>query len=292
MFDWLRLVKHSKGLKMRIVLIFLFFGLFLHAEQPKLLLLKTYRVDMNVTGWVMSEKLDGVRAYWDGQKLISRSGRVFNAPRYFTRNFPPFAIDGELWSARGEFERIASIVNTKEAHDRWSKLSLHIFDVPYQKGGLLERLKVLQVYLQKQPIGHLKVIKQIKIRDKQQVKKYFDELINLGAEGIVIRNPIEPYYTGRTNDSLKHKPFMDAECSVLSIIEGKGKFTGQMGAIRCDYEGKVIKIGSGFTAKQRQSPPSIGTLISFKYYGLTHLGNPKYPVFLRVRLDEDLSVEK
>jgi DNA ligase-1 len=42
--------------------------------------------------------------------------------------------------------------------------------------------------------------------------------------------------------------------------------------------------------KQRENPPVIGTIISFKYYGLTHLGNPKYPVFLRVRLDSNLSM--
>ena len=78
---------------MRIVVLFLSFYLFLHAEMPKLLLLKTYQHDTNLTGWVMSEKLDGVRAYWDGKRLISRSGRVFNPPNTFVQGFPPFALD-------------------------------------------------------------------------------------------------------------------------------------------------------------------------------------------------------
>ena len=34
----------------------------LFADAPQILLLKTYK-DQNLSGWVMSEKLDGIRAY-------------------------------------------------------------------------------------------------------------------------------------------------------------------------------------------------------------------------------------
>jgi len=40
------------------------------ADKPNLMLLKTYK-DQNITGWIMSEKLDGIRAYWDGKQLLS-----------------------------------------------------------------------------------------------------------------------------------------------------------------------------------------------------------------------------
>jgi len=272
------------------VLLLLFVSLALYAKGPKLFLLKTYEDDLNVTGWTVSEKLDGVRAYWDGRKLISRSGRVFNPPASFTQGFPPFMLDGELWSRRGAFESIASIVNTKAVDERWNELCYYIFDVPHQKGGLFERLKVLESYLHNHDLKRLKVIKQVYIKDKAHLKVYFDEVIRQGGEGVVIRDPNEAYYTGRTAKSLKYKPFVDAECRVSSIIEGKGKFKGKMGAVRCDFKGKSIKIGSGFTQKQRKFPPSIGTLVSFKYYGLTHLGNPRFPVFLRVRSDVNLSL--
>jgi DNA ligase-1 len=238
----------------------------------------------------MSEKLDGVRAYWDGKQLISRSGRVFNPPRSFTQGFPSFALDGELWSRRGEFEHIASIVNTKNSNKRWKELTYNIFEVPYQKGGLLKRLNVLEEYLQAHVAKKLHIVKQVKIKDEHQVKSYFDNVIAGGGEGIVLRDSNEPYYTGRTSSALKHKPFTDAECKVTAVIEGKGKFKAQMGAVKCDYEGKSIKIGSGFTSEQRKRSFEIGTIVSFKYYGLTHLGNPKYPVFLRVRSDANLSL--
>jgi len=275
---------------MRTIALFLFLCLYLHGEAPKLFSLKVYRDDINVTDWVMSEKLDGVRAYWDGKQLISRSGRVLNPPRSFTQGFPPFALDGEIWSRRGEFEHIVSIINTKESQENWDELSYNIFEVPHQKGGLLERLNVLERYLVHNVSERIHLIKQTKIKDEHELRSFFDEVIAHGGEGIVLRDPDEPYYTGRTSSALKYKPFTDAECRVTAVLEGRGKFSGQLGAVKCDYKGKIIKIGSGFTSEQRKNSFLIGTVISFKYYGLTHLGNPKYPVFLRVRTDGDIRV--
>jgi len=78
---------------MRLLLLLL--PILLFASKPNLLLLKVY-TDQNVTGWVMSEKLDGIRAYWDGKRLLTRSGKVIHAPDWFLKDYPPFAIDGEL----------------------------------------------------------------------------------------------------------------------------------------------------------------------------------------------------
>lgn len=275
---------------MRAILLFLSLCLFVNAEVPKLFSLKVYRDDLNVTGWVMSEKLDGVRAYWDGDQLISRSGRVLSPPQSFTQGFPSFALDGEIWSRRGEFEHIASIVNTKENKAGWDELTYNIFEVPHQKGGLLQRLNVLEAYLHLHTAEKLHILNQIIVNDEEDVRSFFEKVIARGGEGIVLRDPNEAYYTGRTSSALKYKPFTDAECMVTAVIEGKGKFSGQLGAVKCDYQGKIIKIGSGFTSEQRKRSFEIGTVVSFKYYGLTHLGNPKYPVFLRVRTDVDLSL--
>lgn len=275
---------------MRAILLFLSLCLFVNAEVPKLFSLKVYRDDLNVTGWVMSEKLDGVRAYWDGNQLISRSGRVLSPPQSFTQGFPSFALDGEIWSRRGEFEHIASIVNTKENKAGWNELTYNIFEVPHQKGGLLQRLNVLEAYLHLHIAEKLHILNQIIVNDDEDVRSFFEKVIARGGEGIVLRDPNEAYYTGRTSSALKYKPFTDAECMVTAVIEGKGKFSGQLGAVKCDYQGKIIKIGSGFTSEQRKRSFEIGTVVSFKYYGLTHLGNPKYPVFLRVRTDVDLSL--
>jgi DNA ligase-1 len=46
--------------------------------------------------WV-SEKLDGIRALWDGKKFVTRTGYVIDAPTKFSRHFPKEHLDGELW---------------------------------------------------------------------------------------------------------------------------------------------------------------------------------------------------
>lgn len=60
----------------------------------------------NITNWYMSEKLDGIRAYWNGKELLSKNGNKIYAPSWFTKDFPPFELDGELWTKREDFENI------------------------------------------------------------------------------------------------------------------------------------------------------------------------------------------
>ena len=261
----------------------LFLSSLLLAEKPKLLLLKSYKPDNNVIGWLMSEKLDGVRAYWNGKKLLSRSGKIFASPKSFTKGFPPFEIDGELWTKREDFEHIISIVNRQNPHKAWKELSYNIFEVPHQKGGLLERLEVLKIWLKKHPNTFIKIIPQKECKSSKDLEQHLNELDKKGAEGLVVRDPNVPYLDRRTSKALKVKHFDDAECKVIAYTKGKGKFKGLLGALRCEWKDRVLKIGSGFSLKERKNPPQIGERVTFKYNGLTRFGNPRFPVFLRVR---------
>lgn len=256
---------------------------FLFAQSPDLFLLKSYDEKMDVTGWLMSEKLDGIRAYWDGEKLISRGGRVFDVPGWFVRNFPPFAIDGELWTKRDDFEHIASIVNTRHPHSGWKEITYNIFDVPNTRGGLMQRLQRLQGHLNVHPDSRIRIIPQRMVRNKQELKNFFNEIIRGKGEGVVLRKPDVPYYVGRKSESLKYKNFSDDECVVTGYTPGKGKLEGFAGALECRWQQMIIRIGSGLTKEEREHPPKIGDTITFKYWELTKKGKPKYPVFLRVR---------
>jgi len=120
--------------------------------------------DQNVSGWLASEKLDGVRAYWDGENLLSRQGKKLNAPPSFTKNFPKFALDGELYAKELKFEEIqASVMDKLPDEKAWSRLKFHIFDVPEASGGLLTRLEILAKFLKNEPNQNLIIIKQIKM---------------------------------------------------------------------------------------------------------------------------------
>ena len=250
-----------------------------------ILLLKTYDADKDdVIGWLMSEKLDGIRATWNGEQLISKQGNPFHAPDWFIQQLPPFSIDGELWTQRNDFENISSIVRQQQPDSRWQQINYQIFEVPNQPGGLMVRLSVLSEFLAEHSPPFISIIKQTKIKSQSQLEQALQQVTTNGGEGLVVRDPDAPYHTGRSKQALKVKTYQDTECTVIGYKAGNGKYTGQTGSLECQLEsGQVIFLGSGLTDQQRLNPPPLGSLVTFKYYGLTKNNKPRFPVFLRIR---------
>lgn len=252
--------------------------------QPDLLLLKKDPGDVDVTGWYMSEKLDGVRAYWNGSELLSRQGNKFAAPEWFTTHFPPFELDGELWTSRGEFEDIASIIARGRPHPGWKRITYNIFEVPNAPGDFDARLRKLRHYLAQHPAGPIRVIPQIPCRDRDHLRTLLADVEAKGGEGLVVRNPRTPYLSGRSNVSLKVKSFDDMEGKVVGYRPGKGKFTGKTGALQVEIAGGIrFFIGSGLKERDRERPPPLGSIVTFKHHGFTRQGIPRFASYLRVR---------
>ncbi|VEI76644.1 DNA ligase [Mannheimia haemolytica] len=254
------------------------------AKSPELMLVGQYQ-DQELNGWVMSEKLDGVRGFWDGKQLISRQGYPLNPPDYFIKDFPPFAIDGELFSERGKFEEISSIVRSVQPKG-WHKLKLQVFDVPNAQGNLIERLATLENYLKQHPTPHIAIIEQIPIKDKAHLQQFYQSVLEQGGEGVIVRNPNAGYIQGRSAQILKIKPVLDEECTVVAHHKGKGKYADKMGAITCENQRGRFRIGSGFKDKDRENPPPIGSIITYKYRGITESGKPRFATFWRIRNDQ------
>ncbi|MDQ7083790.1 MAG: DNA ligase [Sulfurovum sp.] len=266
---------------MRFSFFILLFSLSLLAQKPNLLLLKTYK-DQNISGWVMSEKLDGVRAYWDGKQLLTRGGKIIHAPAWFTKDYPPFAIDGELWTKREDFENIISIVRDKVPSEDWKQIKHTIFEVPEAKGDLFERLSKVKPYENK--VIH--ILPQIYVKNTKHLETFHNALDKKGAEGVVVRDPKMPYIDKRTSRALKVKYFKDAECEVIGHTQGKGKYQGMLGALKCRLDnGIIFKIGTGLSDDERKKPPKVGSRVTFKYQNMTKYGKPRFPVYLRVRKD-------
>ena len=79
----------------------------------------------------MSEKLDGVRCYWNGTSMYTRNGNAFYAPKDFKAKLPKIALDGELWTSRDDFQKIVSIVRKQDtSNPEWSKIKFMVFDAP------------------------------------------------------------------------------------------------------------------------------------------------------------------
>lgn len=263
-----------------------FFCAFCQAKELHLQKARAYTGKEDIKGWVMSEKLDGIRGYWDGSRLLTRKGLPLHPPPWFIENFPAFELDGELWSKQGDFEFIQSVVLDAEPGPGWKKINYHIFEVPNQKGTFLLRLDRAKEWFKSNPAHHVRVIPQILIQDISDLDRFFLEVESKGGEGVIVKNPNIPYHTGRSTHVLKVKKARDMEGLVIGINKGKGKYENAMGSLTLKLEnGIIFKLGSGFTDLVRNNPPAVGTTVTFKYHGFSKNGIPKFASFLRGRAD-------
>ncbi|MCD6258603.1 MAG: DNA ligase [Helicobacteraceae bacterium] len=242
--------------------------------------------DQNISAWMISEKLDGIRAYWDGEQLFTRQQKKINAPQWFVAKLPPFALDGELWSRRGDFENIQSIVLRDTPDARWKQIKYMIFEVPKARGDFLKRLQKLEAYLKKNRVEYLRIIEQKICQNALDVEQFMDEVKKAGGEGAMLKDASKEYFDGRTASLLKVKEVDDAEAVVIGYKEGRGKYAGMIGSLQVRLEnGEEFFIGSGLSDVQRKNPPKIGDVITFKHYGVTKYGKPKFASFMRIRED-------
>ena len=254
-----------------------------------IMLPQVYSEGMEVKGWLMSEKLDGVRGYWDGSRLLSKNGIDLHPPPEFLENFPPFALEGELWGGRGTFQQAVSIVKKQHARVGWLKLHFAIFDVPREPGGFRHRLQKAKGWFADHPSRFAFVIPQQVITDKRQLKGELARVEALGGEGLILRKLEGAYVVGRSREIVKVKSYLDAEAVVIAHIPGKGRNRGRLGSLLVELPDTTrFRIGTGFSDRQRLNPPPVGAVITFKYYGLFQSGRPRFPSFLRVRMDTGL----
>jgi DNA ligase len=255
-------------------------------QTPQLLLAKVWDSSINPTGWWMSEKYDGLRGYWDGRKLWTRQGNLIHAPDYFLAELPrDIALDGELWIGYGKFEETVGAVRSETPDDRWKRVHFMVFDAPQAKGTFEERMQFLRAALPK-PNGFVRIVAQERCQGVAHLLTERDRVVKLGGEGLMLRQPGSAYEQGRSATLLKVKPYDDAEATVIAHEVGKGKYAGKLGALRVRTDdGREFSIGSGLTDAERESPPPVGTVITYRFQGLTAKGLPRFPSFLRIRRD-------
>ena len=254
-------------------------------EPPPLLLAKTYTDRIAVRDYWVSEKLDGVRAYWDGRRLLSRRGHVFPAPAWFTEGFPSHPLDGELWLRRGAFEAALGAVRKQRPDEaEWRQLSYQVFELPGAAGSFSQRLARLERLIARVDSPYLQLIAQQRFENEADLHRKLDEVVAGGGEGLMLHRADSLYQTGRSDALLKLKTYWDAEAVVIAHLPGKGRHRGRLGALLVEMpDGKRFKIGSGFSDRERDNPPPVGARVTYKYYGLSRRGIPRFASFLRVR---------
>jgi DNA ligase-1 len=263
----------------------LLFSLPLAAAPPELLLANVYRDGIDVSAYLVSEKLDGVRAVWDGETLRARSGYRVNAPAWFTVALPKTSLDGELWLARGQFDRLSGIVRRDEAVDEeWRLVRYMIFELPGAPGDFSERAGRIREIVAAAGLPWLEAIPQTRVVSREALQRMLTQTVKAGGEGLMLHRADAPYETGRSDTLLKLKPWLDAEAVVIAHLPGKGKYIGLMGALRLRMpDGREFRLGTGFTDAQRRNPPPLGATVTYRYRELTPNGLPRFASFLRIR---------
>jgi DNA ligase-1 len=255
--------------------------------QPELMLANVYRTDIDLADYWVSEKYDGIRAYWDGSTLQTRNGNRIHAPEWFTAHWPQTPLDGELWIGRGQFEAVSAAVRDEIADDAaWRDVQYMVFDLPAHPGPFRLRLAALQALLSADSPSAPRVVPQWQVRDEHELLRQLDNIVASGGEGLMLHRGSSLYRAGRTDDLLKLKPYEDAEARVVGYVPGRGKYENMLGALQVERpDGLRFSLGTGFTDEQRRHPPAIGTWVTYAFHGLTANGVPRFARFLRVRTD-------
>ncbi|EKO3432866.1 DNA ligase [Vibrio fluvialis] len=244
-----------------------------------------YHDGINIYEYWQSEKLDGIRAIWNGKQLLTRNGNPIYAPRWFTDPLPDYALEGELWAGRGHFALVQqTVLDHTPSDEAWRKIDFMLFDMPDAAGDYTKRYYNLIHVVDSASSKHIKYIEHTPVLSEQELLRYLDTLVDENGEGIMLRKVTARYQAGRSNDLLKLKKHQDAEARVVGYKIGNGKYKGLMGSVlvRTD-EGTEFYVGTGFSDEQRLNPPEIGSLITYRYNGLTAEGKPRFARFVRVR---------
>jgi len=270
----------------------------------------------DLTGWALSEKLDGMRCLWDGKGgCFSRAGKEVYVPASLCLQLPlGTALDGELWLGRGQFQRAMSIVRRTDRNESaWAPIEYVVYDAPEAPGGIFDRLAAARAALAAVPAAtpiapsdaasaatssaaastaiprvSVRVLEHEAVQCMSHILRRHEEVAAGGGEGLMARHPHAAHRPGRTPDLLKIKRTVDDEALVIGHEAGKGKHTGRLGALKLKLRnGNTFQCGTGFTDAERESPPPIGTVVTFQYFELTDGGIPRFPSFRRVRPDVD-----
>jgi len=255
--------------------------------RPSVMLAGDAAPGMDPRGWLVSEKLDGVRALWDGRQLRTRSGLAIAAPPWVTRGLPALALDGELWLGRGQFQAVSGQVRRLQPDPAaWRALRYMVFDLPGAMGPFADRAARLRQIVRAADTPSLAAVPQYTLADARALQQRLDAVLQAGGEGLMLHRADALWTPGRSDALRKLKPLLDAEAVVIGHEPGQGRHAGRLGALRVQAaDGRVFRLGTGLRDAERDHPPAIGQTVTYSYRGLTGSGLPRFASFVRMRTD-------
>jgi len=229
-------------------------------------------------------------------------------------------LDGELWAGRDNFQLMGVVRKKIPIPEEWSNIQYQVYDITNSEGGFVDRLKLLKkitnftikawsILVKREEINlpdnkpnecPLIFAEQMKITSEKKMEVFYQDIIDNGGEGIMMKHPESLYSDGRSSYMLKYKPDFDREAIIIDYRMGEGKYTGLLGSFICkplinhdtymsiDPDDNHIFTLSGMDDKIRndfkKTHPE-GTLITFKCSGFTDKGVPRFARYQRIRDD-------
>jgi DNA ligase 1 len=262
------------------------------SPPPPLMLANVYHPGVTLADYWVSEKYDGVRGFWDGAQLMTRGGEAIAVPAWFTAGWPAVPMDGELWAGRGQFAKAVSTVRQKTPDEAaWRGMAFMVFDLPSQGGTFTERIPPLDKIVAAINQPWVKAVAQLKLADPAALQRLLAKTVKAGGEGLMLHRGASLYKGLRSDDLLKVKTHEDTEARVVAHVPGKGKYAGQLGALIVEMPAingeaaRRFKLGTGFTDADRQHPPAVGSMVTYRFRGINPSGIPRFASFMRVRED-------
>ena len=252
----------------------------------------------NITGWLMSEKLDGVRAYWDGNQFYSRNGNVWSVPAWYREGMPSAHLDGEFWMGRGRFQETSGYCRRMDRGEYWRGIFYQIFDAPSVDAGFEGRLTEIgkSVIIP----AHCRVLPHAPCPSVEVLRNYLALVEEQGGEGVMLRRPGSRYVRSRSDSLLKVKTFFDTEARIIGMTAGKGRHVGAVGALKVRVDetitltagkktctiagGTEFEVGSGLDdSERRHGAIRVGAIITFRFQELSKEGIPRFPTLIAIR---------
>ena len=264
------------------------------SAAPALMLAKVYHAGIDLSDYLVSEKYDGLRGYWDGRQLFTRGGERVHAPAWFTSDWPNIPLDGELWAGRGQFAKATSTVRQQVPDDvSWRRMKFMVFDVPTHGGPFTDRIAALNAAVAQIGQPWVVAVVQTRATTHAALQAQMHRIVKVGGEGLILHRGASLYTAARNDDLLKVKPHEDAEAMVVGHQPGQGKYTGLLGALLVESvasgnaaaPGVRFKIGTGLSDAQRRNPPPVGSVVTYRYRGLTDAGVPRFASFVRLKAE-------
>ena len=204
------------------------------------------------------------------------------APDWFVDGLPSTPLDGELWLDRKAFQKTISIVRRQDRGEQWKQIRYLVFDSPAGSAPFEDRIAELKDQFEVKSPTYAQLLGHSRCESVDHLRQELVRIESLGGEGLMLREPGSRYEVGRSTTLLKIKTFHDAEATVIDHQDGKGRHKGRLGALVVKLtDGTEFAIGTGFSDKDRERPPAIGSLVTFRYQELTDGGVPRFPSFVR-----------